>query len=494
MRKYTKIKYICMATIATAISLLVSGNCLEGDQNLPGGLSIVYAQENGSLSSVTEEAQILPISDSGNYMLKSDGFYCLNEDGTSHSTSCVHYFDHFNIDGTVFNGYYYHDESGKFKAESEHLVFIPQSGLSEECVADGWVEGIYMAGNLGRLSSVQRVAFVDNEEINKIKLNGCYYFDKNGRLVTEGGIYYIENLKLDQQEFDGYYYFDEKTGVLSGEGTTPLGLKTDTNGKIQELTKPGMKNLKTALENVTKDLEGEWSIFVKDLDSGESVSINNKSMPSASLIKTFTMMASYGDMEKIRQREGLLLKADPASDKVSNKLYRLMENMITFSDNESFNEMVRLQTDSGDFNAGAREIDRYLRAQGYKETAVVHTLAPSATDPVGISDNNTTSVEDCGRLLEAIYRGECVSKEASGQMLSFLLAQDKRTKIPAGLPTNIQVANKTGENDLCQHDIAIVYGEKTDYILCVMSENAGKEADVLPHIQEISALTYYALN
>ena len=55
-----------------------------------------------------------------------------------------------------------------------------------------------MAGNLGRLSSVQRVAFVDNEEINKIKLNGCYYFDKNGRLVTEGGIYYIENLKLDQ--------------------------------------------------------------------------------------------------------------------------------------------------------------------------------------------------------------------------------------------------------------------------------------------------------
>ena len=50
MRKYTKIKYICMATIATAISLLVSGNCLEGDQNLPGGLSIVYAQENGSVT------------------------------------------------------------------------------------------------------------------------------------------------------------------------------------------------------------------------------------------------------------------------------------------------------------------------------------------------------------------------------------------------------------------------------------------------------------
>ena len=105
-----------------------------------------------------------------------------------------------------------------------------------------------------------------------------------------------------------------------------------------------------------------------------------------------------------------------------------------------------------------------------------------------------TSVEDCGTLLEKIYRRECVSRENSDEMLSLLLNQDTRSKIPGGLKESVQVANKTGENDKSQHDIAIVYGDRTDYILCVMSENAGKEEDVVSTIQMISALVYYSLN
>lgn len=37
------------------------------------------------------------------------------------AVQAIHYFDHFVVDGTVFNGYYYHDETGKFKA-SEHIL------------------------------------------------------------------------------------------------------------------------------------------------------------------------------------------------------------------------------------------------------------------------------------------------------------------------------------------------------------------------------------
>ena len=43
----------------------------------------VQQTAQGSLGSVTEESQILPIpGESGKYILKSNGFYCLNEDGT----------------------------------------------------------------------------------------------------------------------------------------------------------------------------------------------------------------------------------------------------------------------------------------------------------------------------------------------------------------------------------------------------------------------------
>ena len=77
---------------------------------------------------------------------------------------------------------------------------------------------------------------------------------------------------------------------------------------------------------------------MKDLGSGEQFSINNQSMTSASLIKAFVMAASYENMDRLRVQEGTILKAEPLSDTVLNKLYALTENMVTFSDNESFNE------------------------------------------------------------------------------------------------------------------------------------------------------------
>lgn len=275
---------------------------------------------------------------------------------------------------------------------------------------------------------------------------------------------------------------------------TVQGLTVETDGKIKELVKPGTDSLEKKLEELLNGFEGQWSVYVKDLGSGEQFSINNQSMTSASLIKAFVMAASYENMDRLRVQEGTILKAEPLSDTVLNKLYALTENMVTFSDNESFNEMVRLQTPSMQFNAGARVINRFLRGQGYQETAVLHTLAPSSTEPVGLGGSNTTSVEDCGKLLESIYRGECVSEEASSQILSFLLMQDTRTKIPGGLTDSITIANKTGENDSNQHDIAIVYGDRTDYVLCVMSENGGTEETAVSNIRMISALTYYALN
>ena len=156
---------------------------------------LAESESSGSLSSVTEEAKILPIPNSdGKYMLKSDGFYCLNEDGSGDCVQAIHYFDHFVVDGTVFNGYYYHDETGKFKASKAHLTAISQEALpkaEDGTVEAGWTSGIYVVNNLGRLSGTGRVCIL-KEEIGQIKLDGGYYVDRNGRVCQEGGIYYIQ--------------------------------------------------------------------------------------------------------------------------------------------------------------------------------------------------------------------------------------------------------------------------------------------------------------
>ena len=98
-----------------------------------------------------------------------------------------------------------------------------------------------------------------------------------------------------------------------------------------------------------------------------------------------------------------------------------------------------------------------------------------------------------GILLEKIYRGQCVSQQYSREMLNLLLHQTKRYKIPSGLPTGIVCANKTGETSSVQHDMAIVYGKKTNYVLCIFSEGASED-HLLYGIRSISSRVYQYLN
>lgn len=450
----------------------------------------------GSLLSVTEEAQILAIEDgSGKYLLKSDGFYCLNEDGTLETAPAVHYFDHLVIDGTVFDGYYYHDESGKFRAGNPYMTYLNLPAAAEEAPEKMAVsfEGYFMVNNLGKLTAAPQVRYMNDLKLNNQSFNGYYYFDEYGELVTETGIHELD-MTSNGQHFEGMYYFGGENGLLvQEEGTTPEGLSVDETGHLKDSDKLGMGTLEPKLTEMLESYPGEWSAYVKNLDSGEEILINNQSMYSASLIKAFVLADSYNEMENVMANEGQKLKKEADSPEVKVKVDDLICNMITVSDNESFNELVRLQSEKNDFKEGAEKINEYLKEEGYGDTSVQHTLAPSASPSIGLGGRNTTSVKDCGMLLERIYKGDCVSKAASEEMLNILLQQEVDWKIPSGLSSDVKVANKTGETDTSQHDIAIVYGEKTTYIFCVMSQNC-PESTAIHNIRDLSRVAYYHLN
>lgn len=451
----------------------------------------------GSLLSVTEESQILAIEDgSGKYLLKSDGFYCLNEDGTLENTPAVHYFDHFVIDGTVFDGYYYHDESGKFRAGNPYMAYLNiPAGAAGEIMEEMAVsfEGYFMVNNLGKLTAAPQIRYMNDLKLNNQSFNGYYYFDEYGELVTETGIHELD-MTSNGQHFEGMYYFGGENGLLvQEEQTTPEGFSVDETGRLKDGDKLGMETLEPKLTEMLESYQGEWSAYVKNLDSGEEILINNQPMYSASLIKAFVLADSYNEMDSIKANEGQKLKKEADSPEVKVKVYDLIQNMITVSDNESFNELVRLQSEKNDFKEGAEKINEYLKEEEYEDTSVQHTLAPSASPSTGLGGRNTTSVKDCGMLLERIYKGECVSEEASEEMLNILLQQEVDWKIPSGLAEDVKVANKTGETDTSQHDIAIVYGDKTTYIFCVMSQDC-PEGTAIHNIQDLSRMVYYHLN
>ena len=123
----------------------------------------------------------------------------------------------------------------------------------------------------------------------------------------------------------------------------------------------------------------------------------------------------------------------------------------------------------------------------------VDSLQPASSAWAGDGGRNSASAKDCGVLLERIYRGQCVSKQYSNEMLNLLLHQTVRYKIPAGLPSGVVCANKTGETSTVQHDIAIVYEKKTNYVLCVFSSGAS-ESRLQAGIRAVSARVYEYMN
>ena len=147
----------------------------------------------------------------------------------------------------------------------------------------------------------------------------------------------------------------------------------------------------------------------------------------------------------------------------------------------------------GSFASGCNYINNYLKKKGYTSTGVHHTLHPSSSsyqrDGLG---SNRSSAKDVGKLLEKIYKNQAVSRKYSNQMLNLLLAQERRYKIPAGLPSGVKSGNKTGETDSYQHDAAIVYGKKTDYVIVVFAQVG--EYTGINGIKEISGMVYERLN
>lgn len=446
---------------------------------------LVHASESGILSTITGgmTAQIQAIDDgSGKYLLKSDSFYCLRADGTVTTSPEVHYFDHYRIGTTLLDGWYYHDNEGRFRSADDHLIYISNVTGSRPDGETITFDGFYMAGNMGKLTAAPQVRYLEEETSNGHTFDGYYYFDEYGRLSTENTFRTL-NQECGDRVFDGDYYFGGPDGALSTEaGVTPDGFNIDMDGKIVD--EIGMDVLENVLKKEIEDYQGTWSIYVEDLGTGETIVINNQAITSASLIKLFVMQYIYSIINELAPEEAQRTQIDT-----------LLWNMITVSDNEAFNTLVATIGDnSSDFVSGAKIINEYLKEEGYENTEVMHTLHPSTFANTSIDNkNNVTCVEDCGKLLSAVYRGECINKDCSDAMLNLLENQTTLYKIPAGLPAGIRSASKSGENVGLQHDSAIVYGEKTDYVVCIMSDT-DSEITGGDRVKYLSSLIYKYMN
>ena len=248
-------------------------------------------------------------------------------------------------------------------------------------------------------------------------------------------------------------------------------MKNTGSGEIssgQTMSGDIVSDISTILQK--NGVAGTWSVYAKNLKSGnEIVQYNaNDKKQSASLIKLFVAATAYQEMK----------------DNNSSIDENLIKNMITVSDNEATNTIIK-QLGNGDAKEGMNKINSYIRNQGYEKTEIKRLMLEDATD-----GDNYTSTTDVAKILEAIYNKKCVSKSASEKMLEYLKAQERTSKIPAGVPEGVVTANKTGELDTVQNDAAIVYKDGAPYILVVMSSDIEDTSGAIENIKDISKKVY----
>lgn len=243
----------------------------------------------------------------------------------------------------------------------------------------------------------------------------------------------------------------------------------------------GLEDLKAQIEEAIAGIDGEWAVYIKNVDTNEYLSINNHPMYSASLIKLFIMNSIYEKLEN-----GELQKTDEVAG--------LLQEMITVSDNDAANRLVEI-LGGGDFDAGLEVENDCTSRYGFWDTRQQCDLQAVRTHPA--NGRNYTSVNDCGKLLEGICRKNLISYTASDEMIDLLCGQEVKYKIPSGVPEDAFVANKTGEMTGVQNDAAIIYSPECLYIMCIMSneltaDDGGYSA--INKIIEISSIAYDYFN
>lgn len=241
-----------------------------------------------------------------------------------------------------------------------------------------------------------------------------------------------------------------------------------------------LQNLKQQLEEQIAGYDGEWSVYCKNLTTEESFVIHDSPMKSASVMKLFIMGTVYTAFEN-----GELSRTD--------EILELLHNMIVYSDNSASNELLS-KLGNGNYADGIAKVDAFIESHEFSNMTVEYNGFNDPATNTSTDHFNQVAAKDCGKLLEDIYRRTWVNRTVSNEMESFLLSQDTRYKIPAGLPEGVLCGNKTGEMDTTENDAAIIYGKDCDYILVVLSSDWDSKDQAISRIAELSRITYQYLN
>lgn len=249
--------------------------------------------------------------------------------------------------------------------------------------------------------------------------------------------------------------------------------------------------LKEKLIKAAENRGAECAFVIKDLKDGTEYTYRSEEViRSASLIKVFIMAEA---MRRIKNGE-LSLDSEvdvKASDIVdfsvllflkprAYTLEELMRLMIVYSDNTATNVLI-------DF-LGIDKINECIRTLGYEKSLLQRKMMDFESAKQG--KENFTAPEEMADFLERLYNGQLLGKDADDIMLDIMKGQADEMDMRLHLPDEIPIARKSGELGCLNHEIAIVWGEKTDYLFCSFSWNGPDNNETRQLMSDTSKIVY----
>mgnify|MGYP001853462176 CR=1 FL=1 len=241
---------------------------------------------------------------------------------------------------------------------------------------------------------------------------------------------------------------------LSAEENTLQEKIQGLNGKIEKLSE----------EKSLQEQEKEQADMEKEEKEPENYGEGQEAFPD--LNGALTVYESY---DNLCQKNG------------QEYIDQLLASMITVSDNEAANCLVRL-LGQGDEEAGKQAVNVFCITNNYTSSNMGRMLLETGTDR-----ENYTSPQDCVKFLWDIYQGVFPHFQ---DMLELLKAQERTGKIPAGIPDSVETANKTGELENVENDAAIVWAGEHPYIVCIMSSELQNTSEARDRIVSMSEQIY----
>lgn len=301
------------------------------------------------------------------------------------------------------------------------------------------------------------------------QLNNIY--DKILRKTKEQYVLKYDLLNNDENLLEtdvniGVNSFKYRGEIYHNFGIKPKEYRVDIK-KYEKLKEDTKKEAEDKFGNI----QGNYSLAFKDMTKGDMLSINSKKEIAASTIKIFIMIEAYdriytgrlNENEIITLQDSMkaggsgILSSKPSGEKISVK--ELIRLMMVKSDNTAANILID--------KLGLDSINQRIKSLGCINTELNRKMMDQDAIDKGVQ--NYTSVDDLALVLTKLYNGQCVNKQYDSMMIDIMKNNESKSKIPNELPSNVTVANKSGEFDKVENDAGIVFTDKGAYIICVIT-------------------------